>query len=37
VLSHFSDELDAEWARAEAEGSYGGPVEVAREDAVYEL
>ena len=37
VLSHFSDELDSEWARREAERSYGGPVEVAREDAVYEL
>jgi ribonuclease BN (tRNA processing enzyme) len=37
VLSHFSDELDAEWARAEAERSFGGPVDVAREDAVYEL
>jgi ribonuclease BN (tRNA processing enzyme) len=37
VLSHFSDELDAEWARGEAERSFGGPVEVAREDAVYEL
>jgi ribonuclease BN (tRNA processing enzyme) len=37
VLSHFSDELDAEWARHEAERTFGGPVEVAREDAVYEL
>jgi ribonuclease BN (tRNA processing enzyme) len=37
VLSHFSDELDAEWARREAERTFGGPVEVAREDAVYEL
>jgi ribonuclease BN (tRNA processing enzyme) len=37
VLSHFSDELDAEWARREAERSFGGPVDVAREDAVYEL
>jgi ribonuclease BN (tRNA processing enzyme) len=37
VLSHFSDELDAEWARGEAERTFGGPVEVAREDAVYEL
>jgi ribonuclease BN (tRNA processing enzyme) len=37
VLSHFSDELDAEWARSEAERTFGGPVEVAREDAVYEL
>ena len=37
VLTHFSDELDAEWARREAEETFGGPVEVAREDAVYEL
>lgn len=37
VLTHFSDELDAEWARAEAERTFGGPVEVASEDAVYEL
>ena len=37
VLTHFSDELDAEWARAEAERTFGGPVEVAREGAVYEL
>jgi len=37
VLSHFSDELDAEWARGEAQRTYGGPVDVAREDAVYEL
>jgi ribonuclease BN (tRNA processing enzyme) len=37
VLTHFSDELDAEWARGEAERTFGGPVEVAREDAVYEL
>ncbi len=37
MLTHFSDELDAEWARGEAERSFGGPVDVAREDAVYEL
>jgi ribonuclease BN (tRNA processing enzyme) len=37
VLTHFSDELDAEWARREAELTFGGPVEVAHEDAVYEL
>ena len=35
VLTHISDELDAEWARREAERSFGGPVEVAREGAVY--
>ena len=37
VLTHFSDELDAEWARGEAERTFGGPVEVAHEGAVYEL
>jgi ribonuclease BN (tRNA processing enzyme) len=37
VLTHFSDEMDAEWARSEAEQTFGGPVEVAREGAVYEL
>jgi ribonuclease BN (tRNA processing enzyme) len=35
VITHFSDELDPEWARAEAERGFGGPVEVAREGAVY--
>jgi ribonuclease BN (tRNA processing enzyme) len=35
VLTHISDELDAEWARAEAERGFGGPVEVAREGAIY--
>jgi len=37
VLTHISDELDAEWARREAERTFGGPVEVAREGAVYDL
>ena len=35
VLTHISDELDADWARAEAERSFGGPVDVAHEGAVY--
>jgi len=35
VLTHYSDELDAEWARAEAAHSFGGPVELAQEGAVY--
>ena len=35
VLTHFSDELDATWARAEAAEAYGGPVDLAREGAVY--
>ncbi|HET6549652.1 MAG TPA: MBL fold metallo-hydrolase [Solirubrobacter sp.] len=37
VLTHFSDELDADWARAEAERTFGGPVEMAREGATYTL
>ncbi len=37
VLTHFSDELDPEWARAQAHEAFGGPVELAREGAVYEL
>jgi ribonuclease BN (tRNA processing enzyme) len=37
VLTHISDELDADWARREAERGFGGPVEIAREGAVYEL
>jgi ribonuclease BN (tRNA processing enzyme) len=35
VLTHISDELDALWARAEAEDAFGGRVEIAREGAVY--
>ena len=37
VLTHFSDELDAARAEAEAERTFGGPVEIAREGAVYEV
>jgi ribonuclease BN (tRNA processing enzyme) len=37
VLTHFSDELDAEWARAEAERAFGGPVAVAHEGATYDV
>src|SRR6266480_7104023 len=37
VLTHISDELDVLWARAEAEDAFGGPVEIAREGAVYTL
>jgi ribonuclease BN (tRNA processing enzyme) len=37
VLTHISDELDADWARREAERGFGGPVEVATEGAVYRL
>lgn len=35
VLTHISDELDADWARSEAERGFGGPVELAHEGAVY--
>jgi ribonuclease BN (tRNA processing enzyme) len=37
VLTHMSDELDADKARREAEKTFGGPVDVAAEGAVYEL
>ena len=35
MLTHYSDEMDPEWARVEAAESYGGPVELAHEGAVY--
>ena len=37
VLTHFSDELDPEWARAEAEAAFGGPVELAYGGASYSV
>jgi ribonuclease BN (tRNA processing enzyme) len=37
VLTHFSDELDARWAGDEAERTFGRPVSLAREGAVYEV
>jgi ribonuclease BN (tRNA processing enzyme) len=37
VLTHISDELDADWAREQASETFGQPVEVAREGAVYEV
>jgi ribonuclease BN (tRNA processing enzyme) len=37
LLVHISDELDADWARREAEAAFGGPVDVAREGAAYEV
>jgi len=37
VLTHISDELDWDWALAEARRCFDGPVEVAREGAVYEV
>jgi ribonuclease BN (tRNA processing enzyme) len=35
VITHFSDELDPEWALAEATSGFGRPVELAHEGAVY--
>ena len=35
VLTHISDELDQDWALAEARRTYAGPVEIARTGAVY--
>jgi ribonuclease BN (tRNA processing enzyme) len=37
VLTHISDELDHDWARREAERSFGGPVDVAAEGAIYRV
>jgi ribonuclease BN (tRNA processing enzyme) len=37
VLVHISDELDAEAACEEAAAAFGGPVEVAREGATYDV
>jgi ribonuclease BN (tRNA processing enzyme) len=37
VLTHFSDELDVEWARAEGALGFGAPVDAAHEGATYEL
>jgi hypothetical protein len=36
-LTHISDELDAEWAREQGSQTFGAPVDVAREGAVYEV
>jgi ribonuclease BN (tRNA processing enzyme) len=35
VITHISDELDAGWARAEAERGFGGPVDIAHQGAVF--
>ena len=37
VLTHISDELDADWAREEASRAFGGPVEVARDGDAFEV
>lgn len=35
VLTHISDELDYDWALAEAARAYAGPIEIAHPGAVY--
>jgi ribonuclease BN (tRNA processing enzyme) len=35
VVTHVSDELGDDWVREQAEKTFGGPVDVAREGAVY--
>jgi len=37
VITHISDELGDDWALDQAERGFGGPVEIAREGAVYEV
>lgn len=37
VLTHISDELGDDWAKTEAEETFQGPVEIAREGASYEV
>jgi ribonuclease BN (tRNA processing enzyme) len=37
VLTHFAEDLGADWVRDEGARGFGGPVEAAHEGAVYEL
>jgi ribonuclease BN (tRNA processing enzyme) len=37
MLTHISDEIDPEWALAEARSTYSGPVQVAREGVEIEV
>jgi ribonuclease BN (tRNA processing enzyme) len=37
VITHFSDELDSEWARTQAAEAFAGPVELAHQGAIYTL
>lgn len=37
VITHFSDELDPEWARAQAAEAFAGPIELAYEGATYKV
>ncbi len=37
AITHFSDELDSDWARTEAAEGYGSPVELAQEGSVFTI
>lgn len=37
VLTHISDEIDPDWALAEARTTFSGPVSIAREGDIYEV
>ena len=37
VITHISDELDQLWAQTEAREGFGGPVEIAREGAAFDI
>jgi ribonuclease BN (tRNA processing enzyme) len=37
VITHFSDELDPEWALSEASAGFGAPAELAHQGAVYTI
>jgi ribonuclease BN (tRNA processing enzyme) len=37
VLTHISDELDEDWALAEAARAYKGPLEIAKAGAIYDV
>jgi ribonuclease BN (tRNA processing enzyme) len=37
LLTHFTDELGADWVRREAEAAFGGPVDVAAEGGAFDV
>lgn len=37
VLTHISDEIDPDWALAEARSTYDGPISIAQEGDVFEI
>ena len=37
VPHYLSDELDGEWALAQARSAFDGPLDIAREGAVYDV